>query len=95
MFLSYLQRSVSLVHPSHRRFVDQLYYRKGAAVAHMVSGILGPKSFQKAMSSYVTNFAYGNVVSHDFLRILDRVALEEDIRGTCANFDINTRLTST
>jgi aminopeptidase N len=52
---------------------DGIAYEKTAGVLRMVEGFVGPDSFRKGISSYLTKFAYSNAAGEDFWTEMTRV----------------------
>jgi aminopeptidase N len=52
---------------------DGIAYEKSAAVLRMIESYVGPESFRKAISSYLTKFSYSNAAGEDFWTEIARV----------------------
>src|SRR5688572_19488365 len=52
---------------------DGIAYEKTAAVLRMIESYVGPESFRKAISSYLTKFSYSNAAGEDFWTEIARV----------------------
>ena len=53
---------------------DAITYRKGAAVIHMIEQYVGPEAFRASVRKYIAGHAYGNTVTDDLWRELDKVS---------------------
>ncbi|MDO4870842.1 MAG: M1 family metallopeptidase [Candidatus Saccharibacteria bacterium] len=55
-------------------FDGAIVYAKGACIMKMLQNFLGLKTFQKALSSFLQEFAYQNPTTADFLHHFDRAS---------------------
>ena len=53
---------------------DEITYEKGSAVIRMIEGWVGEDAFRTAIRAHIRNHAYGNAVTADLLRELDKAS---------------------
>lgn len=53
---------------------DDITYRKGASVIRMLAEYMGAKDFQKGISAYLKQYAYGNATTKDLWRYLENAS---------------------
>ena len=53
---------------------DSITYQKGGAVIRMLEDYVGEKAFREGVRNYMAAYAYGNAVTDDLWRELDKVA---------------------
>ena len=53
---------------------DEITYEKGSAVIRMIEGWVGEEPFRNAIRAHIRNHAYGNAVTADLVRELDKVS---------------------
>jgi aminopeptidase N len=53
---------------------DDITYRKGQAVIRMLEGYIGEQAFRDGVRNYMRRYAFGNTVTDDFWRELEKVS---------------------
>jgi aminopeptidase N len=66
---------------------DDITYQKGHAVIHMLEAYVGPDVFRAGVRNYIAHHAYGNTVTDDLWREIDRVSPRK-ITGIAHDFTL-------
>ncbi len=66
---------------------DQITYQKGHAVIHMLETYVGEDVFRAGVRNYIAHHAYGNTVTDDLWREIDRVSPKK-ITGIAHDFTL-------
>lgn len=67
---------------------DSITYQKGESVIRMLEGYVGPTAWRQGVRAYMRAHAYGNTVSDDLWRKIDKAAVKQPVSAIAHDFTL-------